>query len=419
MNINIPKNQHITVGLSGGVDSVVLLHLLAQSGVPLSAMHVHHGLSVYANDWADFCAQLCRDWQIPLTIKRVQVQAHTHGIEAAARHARYAAYQHIEGDVLALAHHRDDQVETFLLAALRGAGLRGLSAMATQHVSGSLNIIRPLLHMTRTEIEQYAQQHRLPHITDDSNHNTDFLRNWVRHEWLPPLRAHLPHADLQLLAAVRQLQDELQILNEVAQADEYFIHQNQLFHLTMWRTLSPARRRQQLVLFTKKHGLGTPRPASVMDFERILWQKPQHAIWHLPLGQAVVFRDVLFALSNNWHHQFSWQKPISGCLKNICMANSITWQTAAWGLSPDVLSQTAHLRAVQSNDTLPMKTGRKAIKKIFQEYAVPPFLRPHYPVLLDENGVCLAVVGLAVNQRMAVPNGILPTCEQLTPFLLK
>src|SRR5512143_43003 len=131
----LPKHSHILIGLSGGMDSVVLLHLL-HSLAPrfdwrLSAIHVHHGISPNADAWADFCVDLCRQYGIPLHVERVDVALlrGEHGVEAAARKLRHAAFARLSCDIVALAHHADDQAETLLLQLLRGAGLKGVAAM--------------------------------------------------------------------------------------------------------------------------------------------------------------------------------------------------------------------------------------------------------------------------------------------------
>lgn len=416
------QNQHIAVGLSGGIDSVVLLHLLLQAQhkhcLNISAIHVHHGLSQHADEWADFCNTLCSDWKIPIEIKRVQVEPAKLGIEAAARNARYAAFEQSNADGIALAHHQDDQIETFCLAALRGSGIRGLAAMSAHQILDNINIFRPLLHYSRQQIEQYAQQHQLPYITDDSNHNPAFLRNWLRHQGLPYLRQRLAHANQHILAAITNLQDELTLINEIIESDKQYIYQNQKFDLTLWRQLSPVRRRQQLILLTKQHNLGTARRASVVDFERVLINNPNSAKWVLPKGIVLAYANTLFALPNHWHKQFTWQTPISGNLKEITTKCPITFKQVKTGLPEHIFSQNITIRTAQPNDVLPMKTGNKSIKKLLQEHHIPPFLRQYYPIIIDKNGVCLAVVGLAVNQRVAVTNGILPVCEILSQFML-
>lgn len=423
-------HQHIIVGLSGGVDSVVLLHLLAKAratyGLTLTAVHVHHGLSANADAWADFCANLCAKWEILLHIKRVHVYPKHLGMEAAARLARYEALAEVGGDCVALAHHRDDQVETFLLAALRGAGVRGLAAMSDDEpalsphlLSGSLKIARPLLHYARDEIEQYAAQHQLPHIEDESNQDPLFLRNWLRHHWLPPLRQRLPHADKHILAAVALLQDELQILDEINELDAQHIYENQRFHIAKWRQLSAVRRRQQLLWFAKRHGLGIPRRASVLDCERILLANDDGAQWSLPQGKAVAYRGVLFALKTDWQDDLAWRQALSGSLNVLSKLANLTFPYRQMGLPSEIWTQpNLTLRAAQPRDVLPMKVGRKSVKKLLAQRGVPPFLRAHYPVLVDKNGVCLAVVGLAVNQCVAVPNGLFPVCEDLRALML-
>src|SRR5450756_2743712 len=156
----LPAHSSILIGLSGGVDSVVLLHLLHKLSTrfswQLSALHVHHGISPNADAWSDFCADLCARLHISLHIERVDIAPlREHGIEAAARKLRHAAFAEQSCDFVAVAHHADDQAETLLLQLLRGAGVRGASAMPVLSLSkwpllarrsGSPNILRPLLH---------------------------------------------------------------------------------------------------------------------------------------------------------------------------------------------------------------------------------------------------------------------------------
>src|SRR5438034_470569 len=127
------RGKRLAVGLSGGVDSVTLLHILkncaARSGFSLNAIHVHHGLSRNAGAWARFCRALCTRWGVPLAVRRVKVAKGGKGLEAAAREARYRAFRNSPCDAVALAHNRDDQAETVLMNLLRGTGVRGASGM--------------------------------------------------------------------------------------------------------------------------------------------------------------------------------------------------------------------------------------------------------------------------------------------------
>jgi tRNA(Ile)-lysidine synthase len=171
----------LRLALSGGLDSCVLLHALleAKKTLPfdLQVMHIHHGLSQHADEWAQFCTALCQHHNLPLEVVRVQVDKKSGlGIEAAARKVRYEALLKGHFDGLMLAQHQDDQAETFLLQLLRGAGLKGLSAMASY--DPDKQIMRPLLDISRQEIERYAKHLQLSWVEDESNRDTSLDRNF-------------------------------------------------------------------------------------------------------------------------------------------------------------------------------------------------------------------------------------------------
>src|SRR5205807_7127707 len=161
------RSKRLAVGLSGGVDSVVLLHVLKQHPeFNLSAIHVHHGLSPNAGAWARFCRALCTRWGVPLAVRRVKVAKRGAGLEAAAREARYRAFKNVPCDAVALAHNRDDQAETVLMNLLRGAGVRGASGMAPRNRFDGKMLLRPLLEVPRAAILAYAREQGLQWVED-------------------------------------------------------------------------------------------------------------------------------------------------------------------------------------------------------------------------------------------------------------
>ncbi len=178
------RGRRVAVGLSGGVDSVVLLDVLRalapRHGFELTAVHVHHGLSPHADDWARACRALCRQWRVPLAVRRVQVAKRGRGLEAAARAARHAVFARQPASVIALAHQLDDQAETVLLNLLRGAGVRGASAMPVVGRLGAKVLWRPLLDVPRRAILAYARARRLPWVEDESNRDDTLTRNFLR-----------------------------------------------------------------------------------------------------------------------------------------------------------------------------------------------------------------------------------------------
>jgi tRNA(Ile)-lysidine synthase len=196
--IHLAPGTAVAVGFSGGLDSVVLLHLLNSLapalGLTIRALHVHHGLNPRADDWAAFCTDFCAALEVPIVVERVHVAHRARlGVEAAARRARYACYRESGADVVALAHHADDQGETVLLQMLRGAGPAGLSAMPEMRaVAGWPRIFRPLLDIPRSALQSCAAAAGLSWVDDDSNADTGHARNYLRHEILPRNEARFP-----------------------------------------------------------------------------------------------------------------------------------------------------------------------------------------------------------------------------------
>jgi len=196
------KRERIAVALSGGMDSVVLLHLL-KDHPGVRAIHVHHGLSPNADAWAAFCRRLCKQWNIPISVRRVRVRRTGKGLEAAAREARYAAFSKEKTDVIALAHHLDDQAETVLMNLLRGAGLRGASGMRSRSGFEGKLLARPLLDLPRESLADYARLHGLEWIEDESNADDAFTRNFVRRRLGPLIERRFPQWKKSLARAAR------------------------------------------------------------------------------------------------------------------------------------------------------------------------------------------------------------------------
>lgn len=213
----VQTGERIVVGLSGGMDSVVLLHGLARlQHDGLSALHVHHGISPNADRWALFCEDYARQLGVPYTCAHVAVERDsTDGLEAAARRVRHQALADSKADWIALAHHRDDQAETLLFNLLRGAGLAGAAAMRER--SGRL--LRPFLAVGRADIERYATAHRLDWIEDESNADTRHSRNFLRHSILAPLIRRFPAAVKNLAAAAARFAEAQDLLDDLARAD--------------------------------------------------------------------------------------------------------------------------------------------------------------------------------------------------------
>lgn len=214
------------LGLSGGVDSVTLLSILAdlapEMRFSLRAVHVHHGISPNASSWAQFCQELCISLNVPLRIERVRVDDYRFlGVEGAARQARYEVYAREQADFIVLAHHRDDQVETLLIQLLRGAGPLGMAGMPElRSLAGSrARILRPMLAFARVGIEAWARDRGLQWIDDESNDDTARQRNFVRHRVLPLIEERFPAARTTVARSAGHLAEAGALLAELARMD--------------------------------------------------------------------------------------------------------------------------------------------------------------------------------------------------------
>ncbi len=220
--------QPVLVAFSGGLDSTVLLHATAavcrELGVPLSAIHVHHGLQPAALAWPGHCREIAQGLGVPLTIVDLPpAQPAGQGLEAWARRERYAAIaaeaRRVGAGRVVVAHHADDQVETVLLRLARGAGLRGLAAMASERPLEGVRLLRPLLALPRSVLVDYARALDLSWVEDPGNADPAHARNRVRHEALPALVGTAPGAKAAIARAATLAADAQAVLDEVAGAD--------------------------------------------------------------------------------------------------------------------------------------------------------------------------------------------------------
>ena len=272
----LPDADTVFVGLSGGCDSVVLLHLLLRAGLAgrLTAIHVHHGLSPNADAWAAFCAAYCQSLDVPLIRRAVCVDRHGgQGLEAAARQARYAAFaEALPAEAcLLLAQHRGDQAETLLFNLLRGTGVTGAAAMPAERRFGRQRLLRPLLDASRVEIERYARAHGLAWVDDESNRDTSLSRNFIRHDLLPVVMQHFPAAEAALAQAAGNFAEAGELLDDLARSDWILVAaEDQSARLVVLRQLSLPRLKNLLRYRLRQLGWRVPVAARLEEFARQL-----------------------------------------------------------------------------------------------------------------------------------------------------
>ena len=263
----------LSVGLSGGCDSVVLLHVLVELGLGerLGAIHVHHGLSPNAGRWADFCVACCARQGVACQVEHVEVDRESGlGLEAAARMARYQVFSDFAADTLLLGHHQGDQAETVLFNLLRGAGVTGAAAIPADRRLGRLRIMRPLLDVSRHEIESYARAAQLEWIDDESNADTALSRNFMRHEVMSVLSERLPAAEKNLAQAAAHFAEADALLSELALVDWQLAADGDALRLDTIRQMSLARLKNLLRHRLRELRWQAPAAARLEEFARQL-----------------------------------------------------------------------------------------------------------------------------------------------------
>ena len=271
---NTDHCQSFTIALSGGADSVALLHAIS-SQYPkdkLKAIYINHQLQAVSDEWADFCQSWCQELDVDFEVIAVEVDQKSASLENSARKARYQAFSEVidSGQCLLTGHHQDDQAETLLLQLFRGAGPKGLSAMPYITSFAEGYHARPLLSVSKTEVLEYCKEHQLSFVDDPSNLDTQHRRNFVRHRVIPLLEQEWPQLTATLSRVSKLQADSQAIVEERAQEDwEACYTEGKGLSVVGLKTLSEVRQNSLVRYWFEKLGLGMP---SVKVLEQLLSQ---------------------------------------------------------------------------------------------------------------------------------------------------
>ena len=421
------ESSRLCVALSGGRDSVVLLHALHRlvvSGrlpVSLTAVHVHHGISPNADQWTEFCAEFCRASAVPLSIVPVEVPRDSgEGLEAAARRMRHAVFADCAADWLALAHHRDDQAETVLLNLLRGSGIAGAAGMLAERAQGhGPSLIRPLLDVPHTVIEDYAAEHALRWIDDESNEDTHYRRNFLRREVLPALEEKFPGAQKSLARAAGHFAEGAALLDDLAAIDRRAVAApSGRIALADFNALPPARARNLLRFEWIAAGFRAPDTCWIDEARRQLASTVAQSETCLmtPDGELHVYRGELHIVGHRVEmpvESLLWQGeaelPWAGGRVRFMPATGSGIRRSLF-VAGDLC-----LKARQGGEHLQLhsKRPRRTLRKLFQEASVPPWERERLPYLwCAEKLLWVGSVGVdAAFACAADEDGLLPVFE--------
>lgn len=416
---------------SGGLDSQVLLHLLC-SLLPttrLRTIHINHGLHRDASQWANTCQQTCAALDIPCEVVRVDAKAKQgESPEAYARQIRYAvlAARLETGDCLLTAHHRDDQAETLLLQLLRGAGLRGLASMPSVIPFGKGKLVRPLLSFSRSELKHYAEAKKLKWIEDSSNADLRFDRNFIRHQILPFIQQRWSEASKTLARVAENIAEANILLEALAHEDWLKIRgpSSNSVIVSQLLQLTPERRRNCLRYWLKRLRFLPPSRMQLQQVEFLLESKLD-AKPKVNWGNVQVrrYRDSLYALAVKNEVEFSERQPIPWNLTQTlilpAIGSLIAEQVVGQGISCKKIkdrSLTVNFRQGGERFHLQNRLGSHPLKKLFQEWGVPPWQREKVPLIYCQEEL-IAVAGYGINAKFVANRHELGYLINLVPII--
>lgn len=419
-----PPGTQLVLAYSGGVDSEVLAYGLAQFAKQYPEyryllVHVHHGLSGNADRWATHCQGRALAYGLPIKVKQVAVNTGPRvSLEAAARDARYhaLAQELTAGDLLLTAHHQDDQLETLLLALKRGLGPKGLAAMgAIQAFHQDKWLLRPLLDISRQQVEQFAATHAIEHIEDESNLDNRFDRNFLRLEVIPALRARWPAIaatsarSAQLCAEQQALIDDEVASRLPAMLQDTANSSRPVLDLRLLAQQSAPWRAQLLRGFIDSLGFAMPSAAQLKQVLVQLIDAKEDAKVEIRLNAMVLrrFRHQLYIDRYQPNKKFA---PINIRFSDAPLQHWLITDTVS--LQAKRCFHGARLRLPMADEQVSVRFGApgslrchphfrdkgRELKKLWQELAVPPWMRDQVPLIyFDDNLV--AAVGYWIEKR--------------------
>ena len=389
----IAPGDTVVCAVSGGADSVALLFALYllkdKLNISLEAAHFNHHLRGAESDRDEaFVRALCDRYEVPLHIGSAQVKPGKKGLEAAARDARYTFLKSLKGKI-ATAHTADDNAETVLMHLVRGTGLKGLGGITP--VRG--NVIRPMLLITRRDVEAFLDEWCLSHIEDSSNKNDAFLRNRIRHHVMPLLEGENPRIARNLSQMALRLREDEDCLSRQANFDILPTVEN-------LKIMYPAQRSRCLEVFLKKNGVKEPEDCHISQAEALVFSDKPSARASFPGGvtiarnydrleavtQSDTAEDVVLLLNGSIEHL--------GLRITCAPATEIVNTPDTFTVQPvgEML-----LGPRRSGDAIRLSGGSKSLKKLYIDRKIPAVQRSRIPVLRDEQGV-LGIYSIGVNR---------------------
>ena len=412
---NLPASNTYWLGLSGGLDSSVLLYLLHhardQHQAKIHALHVNHGLQPQADEWQSFVEQQCENLAIGLTVHRLEAKPESgESLENWAREQRMGFFHQVvpKEDCLLLAHHQSDQAETMLLQLFRGSGVAGLAAMPAYRKQHSLKIARPLLNFSREQIRQYAEQENILWVEDHSNQDERFDRNYLRQTIIPTLKKRWPGIEKTLARASKHQAEALHALtdNTAEQYKDCLFRESEALSLTRLAQLEMYDQCHVLRYWLRSQGY---RALSDKQLTELLSSVINARTDSQPCLEnhdydIRRYQDALFVMPKMSEINSTYQQTWRG---EPCMEfeHGTLHATVVQGrgiLRSDIDKQKIIIRYRKAGDKIKTKVNshHKDLKSVFQEYGVLPWMRAQVP-LISMSGSLICVPGLCTAESVA------------------
>lgn len=412
--------QRVCVAYSGGVDSHVLLALVARfhqerGGFKLRALHIDHGLQLDSVLWAEHAADICSELNVPIVVRKCEAEGGSQGPEASARRARYRAFADslYESEHLLLAQHEDDQAETFLLQALRGSGPDGLSAMPAKRPFAKGALVRPLLACSQQSLVDCANQLELDWIEDPSNQSADFDRNYLRLEIMPLIRKRWPSAAQTLSRSSSRSAAASRVLMSVARQDLESVRVigKPELSLSALKALPRERCYAAIRLWVREHSLPMPRLQDLVQvqYDLINAKYDSNGIVNIREYQFRRYRDSLCLTSSEDQtkpFRYVWKAPYEDLFIDETGVSITIQECIRQGIRlPSEGEVTVKSRSGGELIQIGNPAFHKSVKKILQESSIPPWQRNSVPLIFIGE-VLAAVWQLAVSDdyKLALPD---------------
>lgn len=393
------------LGYSGGLDSHVLLHIFAKLSkkypIKFRAIHINHNLSSNSYSWDKHCENTCYSLQVEFHHFTVDLSNTTDSsLEEAAREKRYAIFSKLisKDDILLTAHHQNDQAETVLLQLFRGAGPKGLSGMPEIKKFGDGYHARPLLNFSREELVEYATREKLVWIDDESNKNVNFSRNFLRHEIIPDLSLRWPTINKVVARVAKHCAEAQEIIESVAKEDLPLVRGSNLKVLSIKKLLNLVVPRQKQVLRLWIEEQNYPLPSSIklnqILNELFIANEDRFPLITWKNVELRRFRDELYIMevlaSHNSKQIYPWEMSTPLDLPGVGLLRAT--KKRGLGLRTEIKDVTIRFRQGGEVCRLPGRQCHHSLKKLFQHWNIPPWLRARVP-LIYVNDILVGVVG--------------------------